>query len=333
MEHRQLGKSPVKASVITFGAWAIGGWMWGGADRRDAVAAIKAAYNEGITSIDTAPAYGQGLSEEIVAEAIQGIPRNKVQILTKFGLRWDVKQGEFYFSSQDNDGKDIDMYRLAKRESVIKECEDCLRRLKTDYIDLFQIHWPDSTTPVSETMEALELLQEQGKIRAGGVCNYSVALLEEAEKTFELASNQVPYSMVNRDIEKDVVGYCINHNLGIIAYSPLQRGLLTGKIKPGHVFNAGDTREKSRWYTPESIVRINSFLEKLTPLAEDKRATLAQLVLRWTIDQPGITIALAGARNAAQAVENAKAVQVKLSQEEMDYINGEIKRMELVSIA
>mgnify|MGYP003575943690 CR=1 FL=1 len=333
MEHRQLGKSSVKASVITFGAWAIGGWMWGGADRRDAVAAIKASYDAGVTSIDTAPAYGQGLSEEIVAEAIRDIPRSKIQLLTKFGLRWDVKQGEFYFSSKDNDGRDIDMYRNASRDSVIKECEDCLRRLNTDYIDLFQIHWPDSTTPVAETMEALERLQEQGKIKAGGVCNYSVPLMEEAEKVIALASNQVPYSMVNRDIEKEVVGYCINHNIGIIAYSPLQRGLLTGKIKPNHTFSAGDTREKSRWYTPENIIRVNNFLEKLAPLAEDKGVTLAQLVLRWTIDQPGITIALAGARNAAQAVENAGAAKVKITQEEMDYINGEIRRMDLVSIA
>src|SRR6266700_7887333 len=180
MEYRQLGESSIKASAITFGAWAIGGWMWGGADRRDAVEAIKASYNEGVTSIDTAPAYGQGLSEEIVGEAIRGIPRDKIQILTKFGLRWDTPQGEFYFNTKDNAGKDISMYKYASREGVIKECEDCLRRLGTDYIDLFQIHWPDSTTPVSETMEALVQLQKQGKIRAAGVCNYSVALLQEA---------------------------------------------------------------------------------------------------------------------------------------------------------
>lgn len=333
MEYRQLGKSPVKASVITFGAWAIGGWMWGGADRRDAVAAIKAAYDRGVTTIDTAPVYGQGVSEEIVAEAIQGIPRNKIQILTKFGMRWDVKQGEYFFSSKNNEGQDIDLYKLSSRESVMKECEDCLRRLKTDYIDLFQIHWPDSTTPVAETMEALIRLKEQGKILAAGVCNYSVPLVEEAEKVIELASNQVPYSMVNRDIEKDVVGYCINHNIGIIAYSPLQRGLLTGKIKPGYVFGEGDSREKSRFYFPENIIRINNFLDKLRPMAEDKKATLAQLVLRWTIEQPGITIALAGARNVAQAEENAGAVHVKLSQGEMDFMNEQIRYMELVSVA
>ncbi len=325
MEYRQLGESSVKASVITFGAWAIGGWMWGGADRNDAVNAIKAAFNEGVTSIDTAPVYGQGVSEEIVAEALNGIPRDKVQILTKFGLRWDVKQGEFYFKSKDNAGNEIDIYKLASKESVIKECEDCLHRLKTDYIDLFQIHWADSTTPISETMEALELLQQQGKIRAAGVCNYSLPQMMEAEKTIKLASNQVPYSMLLRDIEKDLVPYCIENKKAVIAYSPLQRGLLTGKIKPGHKFNEGDTREGSRFYTEENIKRTNLFLDKLRPLAESKGATLAQLVLRWTVSQPGITIALAGARNAEQAVQNAKAASIVFSADELAEITREVK--------
>ena len=229
MEYRKLGESEVKASVITFGAWAIGGWMWGGADRKDAIAAIKASYDHGVTSIDTAPAYGQGLSEEIVGEAIKGIPRDKIQMLTKFGLRWNVKKGEYYFSSNDNNGNDIDMYRFASRESVMKECEDSLKRLNTDHIDLYQIHWPDGTTPIAETMEALQRLIEQGKIRAAGVCNYSVAQMREAEKTITLASNQVPYSMLLRHIEKELVPYAIEHKKSIIAYSPLQRGLLTGK--------------------------------------------------------------------------------------------------------
>jgi aryl-alcohol dehydrogenase-like predicted oxidoreductase len=330
MQYRQLGSSPVKASVITFGAWAIGGWMWGGSDRREAVEAIKASYDAGVTSIDTAPAYGQGLSEEIVAEAIQGIPRDKVQLLTKFGLRWDVQQGEFFFKSKDNDGRDIDMYKYASKESVIKECEDCLRRLKTDYIDLFQIHWPDSTTPVAETMEALLKLQQQGKILAAGVCNYSTALMQEAERTISLASNQVPYSMVLRDIEKELVPYCMQNNKSIIAYSPLQRGLLTGKIKPGHTFGEGDTREGNRFYTTENITRINSMLDSLRALAAEKNATLAQLVLRWTVDQPGITIALAGARNAEQAVQNAKAADVKLTQKDIAFINDKLGKLELV---
>ncbi|HEX6429312.1 MAG TPA: aldo/keto reductase [Niastella sp.] len=330
MEYRQLGTSGVNASVITFGAWAIGGWMWGGADRKEAIAAIQAAYDNGVTSIDTAPAYGQGASEEIVAEAIKGIPRHRLQILTKFGLRWDVQQGEFFFKSKDNDGRDIDIYKLASRESVMKECDNCLRRLQTDYIDLFQIHWHDTTTPIAETMEALLRLQEQGKIRAAGVCNYSAAQMQEAEKVLPLASAQVPYSMVLRDIEKELVPYCLENKKAIIAYSPLQRGLLTGKIKPGHTFAAGDSRESNRFYTTENITRVNNLLDTLRPLAAEKNATLAQLVLRWTIDQPGITIALAGARNAEQAVQNAKAAEIQLTKEEIGLINQKLDKLELV---
>lgn len=331
MEYRQLGTSAVNASVITFGAWAIGGWMWGGADRKEAIAAIQAAYDNGVTSIDTAPAYGQGLSEEIVAEAIKDIPRDRLQLMTKFGLRWDVQQGEFFFKSKDNEGRDIDIYKLASKESVMKECENCLRRLHTDYIDLFQIHWHDTTTPISETMEALLRLQEQGKIRAAGVCNYSTALVKEAEKVISLASDQVPYSMILRDIEKELVPYCIENKKAIIAYSPLQRGLLTGKIKPGHTFAEGDSRESNRFYTTENRSRINNLLDTLRPLAAEKNATLAQLVLRWTIDQPGITIALAGARNAEQAVQNAKAADIRLTKEEIGFINQKLDKLELVT--
>ena len=330
MEYRQLGTSPVKASVITFGAWAIGGWMWGGANRKEAIDAIRASYDNGVTSIDTAPVYGQGLSEEIVAEAIQGIPRDKVQLLTKFGLRWDEPQGEFYFKSKDNHGREIDIYRLGSKENVIRECEECLRRLKTDYIDLFQQHWPDGSTPIDETMEALLRLQEQGKILAAGVCNYSTSQMKEAEKTISLAADQVSYSMVLRDIEKELAPYCIENKKAIIAYSPLQRGLLTGKIRSDHKFNEGDSRETSRFYKADNIERVNRFLDGLRPLAESKQATLAQLVLRWTIEQPGITIALAGARNAEQAVQNAKAVNVQLSKEEISFINKKLDELELV---
>ncbi|HEY8969031.1 MAG TPA: aldo/keto reductase, partial [Puia sp.] len=143
MEYRQLGESKLSASAITFGAWAIGGWMWGGAERKDAVEAIRASYDQGVTSIDTAPIYGQGLSEEIVGEALVGIPRDKVQIMTKYGMRWDVRIGEFAFKSQDNSGQPLEIYKYAGRDGIVKECEDSLRRLRTDYIDLYQIHWPD----------------------------------------------------------------------------------------------------------------------------------------------------------------------------------------------
>ena len=331
MEKRLLGKSAVEATVITFGAWAIGGWMWGGADRKEALEAIRASFDHGVTSIDTAPAYGQGLSEEIVGEAIQGLNRDKIQLFTKFGLRWDTSQGEFFFKSKDNAGKDLLMYKLASKESIIRECEASLKRLKTDYIDLYQIHWPDGTTPIAETMEAMQYLLEQGKIKAVGVCNYSSAQMEEAEKTIPLASNQVPYSMVFRDIEKDVIPYAIRHNNAVIAYSPLQRGLLTGKIKPDHHFNEGDTRKGNVFYTPENIARVNAFLDKLKPLAESKKATTGQLVIRWTIEQPGITIALVGARNSRQAVENAGAAGIHLSAEELSFISSELSSLQLIT--
>ncbi|HVG16555.1 MAG TPA: aldo/keto reductase [Chitinophagaceae bacterium] len=320
MEYRQLGASGVSVSAISFGAWAIGGWMWGGANRQEAIQAIRTSIDEGVTSIDTAPAYGQGLSEELVGEAIKDIPRDQVQVMTKFGLRWDTTEGEFFFSSADNEGKPIQMHKYAGKAGIIKECEDSLRRLRTDYIDLYQIHWHDSTTPISETMETLAQLQKEGKIRAAGVCNYTSEQMEEAGHTISLASNQVPYSMILRDIEKDLVPYCAANDKALIVYSPLQRGLLTGKIKKDHQFNEGDSRAALRFYTPESIEKVNSFLDLLRPLAREKGASLAQLVLRWTIDQPHITVALAGARNAQQAGENAKAGNIHLTTEELDFI-------------
>jgi aryl-alcohol dehydrogenase-like predicted oxidoreductase len=330
MEYRQIGESDIQASAITFGAWAIGGWMWGGADREQALEAILASYEHGVTAIDTAPVYGQGLSEEIVGDALKQLPRDKVQVFTKYGLRWDMTRGEFFFNSTDNDGNPLTVHKYAGKQSVIEECENCLRRLGTDYIDLFQIHWPDATTAIVETMDAILQLQQQGKIRAGGVCNYSVEQMKTAETVLPLASNQVPYSMVFRDIEKTVVPYCIEKKKAVIAYSPLQRGLLTGKIKPGHVFNAGDTREGNRFYTDENITRINKFLNKLKPLAEDRNASLAQLVIAWTLQQPGITIALVGARNAEQAIQNAKAGDLHLSDEEMAIINKQLNKLELI---
>lgn len=329
MEYRKIGKSDLELSTVTFGAWAAGGWMWGGTERSDAVKAIQAAYDLGVTSIDTAAIYGQGTSEEIVGEATKDIPRDKIQILTKFGMRWDIKKGDFAFNSKDNDGNDIDIYKYAGKESVIKECEDSLRRLGTDYIDLYQIHWPDSTTPIEETMEAVAKLIKDGKVRYAGVCNYDKAHLAEATKYVNIISDQVPYSMVKRDIEEELVPHVIANNQSILAYSPLERGILTGKMKPGHEFSEGDHRADLPYYKDENIKRTNAFLEKIRPLANEKNATLAQLVIRWTVEQPGITIALVGARNAEQAVQNAKAMDIQLNKEEIGFITEELDKLKL----
>lgn len=329
MQYRKLGTSDLELSVVTFGAWAAGGWMWGGNEHSDSIKAIHASLDLGVTSIDTAPAYGQGTSEQIVGEALKGIPRDKVQILTKYGLRWDNNQGQLFFKSFDNYGKPIDIYRYSGKESIIKECEDSLRLLQTDYIDLYQIHWADPTTPIQETMEAVDRLIQAGKVRYAGVCNYSVEQMQEAEKYIHVVSNQVPYSMVNRGIEKELVPYILETNKSILAYSPLERGLLTGKIKLGHQFAKGDHRAGLTSYTNSNIKSANAFLDKIRPLAEEKNATLGQLVIRWTVEQPAITIALVGARNAQQATENAKAMDIKLNTEELNLISYELEQLAL----
>lgn len=330
MQYRKLGTSDLELSVVTFGAWAAGGWMWGGTEHSASVNAIKGSYDLGVTSIDTAPAYGQGTSEQIVGEAIKGIPRDRVQILTKYGLRWDVKQGQYFFSSIDNNGKSLEIYRYSGKDSIVKECETSLRLLKTDYIDLYQIHWADPITPIQETMEAVDRLIQAGKVRYAGVCNYSVDQMKEAEKYIHLVSNQVPYSMVNRGIEKELVPYILETQKSILAYSPLERGLLTGKIKPGHLFAEGDHRSGLSTFSDANIVRTNAFLQKIKPLADEKKATLGQLIIRWTVEQPAISIALVGARNAQQAIENAKAMDIALSAEEIERITKELDQLELV---
>lgn len=325
MEYRKIGNSDLELSAITFGAWAAGGWMWGSTDRNDAIKAIQAGYDLGVTSIDTAPIYGQGDSEEIVGEAVKGIARDKIQLVTKFGMRWDLEKGKLAMQTKNNDGKDIDVYKYAGKESVIFECEQSLKRLGTDYIDLYQIHWPDVTTPISETFEAVSRLIEQGKVRYAGVCNYDVAQLKEADQTLEIISNQIPFSMVNRAVEEEIIPFCLEHKKSVLAYSPMERGLLTGKMTADYKFEEGDHRQGNKFFTPESIQKTNAFLAKLEPLAEEKNATLSQLVLRWTIERPGITIALVGARNEKQAIQNAEAINVKLNADEIQFINTELK--------
>ncbi len=242
-----------------------------------------------------------------------------------------MEKGEFYFKTTNNDGKNINIYKYASKESIIEECEKSLRRLNTDYIDLYQIHWPDPTTSVQETMEAVSQLIKDGKVRYAGVCNYDASLMKEAEKYICLMSDQVPYSMLRRGIEKKLIPYAIENKKSILAYSPLQLGILTGKMKPGQKFNEGDLRNDSFYFKDENIKRINAFLDKIKPLANEKNATLAQIVIRWTLEQPGITITLVGARNSKQAKENAKAADINLSSEEIDRITKELNKVELIS--
>ncbi|WP_312553029.1 aldo/keto reductase [Empedobacter brevis] len=321
MEYRRLGQTDLALSAITYGAFAIGGNMWGGNEQKDSIASVQASIANGVTSLDTAPFYGFGLSEKMIGEAIKGYDRSKLQLLTKFGLVWDgsnAGKGEYFFEADEN-GKKIPVYKYASKSNIIKEVEESLTRLQTDYIDLLQIHWPDQTTAISETMEALETLIQQGKIRAAGVSNYSLGQIEEARKTLNIASNQVGYSMLNRGIEGDLVPYAQENDLGIIVYSPMERGLLTGKY-----FEEGKLKEndhRNGYFQQFDLNNVKTFLDVITPIAYEKNVSLSQLVLRWTSLQPSISVVLAGARNAEQAVLNAQAMDVNITAEEMNFIN------------
>ncbi|MDN5396506.1 MAG: aldo/keto reductase, partial [Chryseobacterium sp.] len=294
---------------------------------QDSINSIHASLDHGVTSIDTAPFYGFGLSEEMIGEAIKGKDRSKIQLLTKFGLVWDGSnngKGEFFFDAED-EGKTFPVYKYASKANIIKEVEESLKRLGTDYIDLLQLHWPDSTTPISETMEAMELLIQQGKVLAAGVSNYTVPQMQEGNRTMHLASNQVSYSMLNRSIENDLVPYSLENNSGIIVYSPMERGLLTGKYFKEDQLKENDHR--NGYFSQFDLNKVKNFLEKIEPVAQEKGASLSQLVLRWTTLQPAITVVLAGARNAQQAIENAKAMDIDLSKDELNFITAELSQV------
>ncbi|WP_426484495.1 aldo/keto reductase [Flavobacterium sp. 2] len=327
MEYRKLGNSELQLSTITYGAFAIGGNMWGGNKKADSIASVHASIDHGVTTIDTAPFYGFGLSEEMIGEAIKGQDRSKIQLLTKFGLVWDGSnngKGDFFFDADDN-GKKLPIYKYSSKANVIKEIEESLKRLQTDYIDLLQIHWPDSTTPISETMEAVETLIQQGKIRAFGVSNYSIPQIQEAQKTVQISSNQVAYSMLNRKIETDLIPFTVAENIGIIAYSPMERGLLTGKYFTDSKLKENDHR--NGYFGQFDLQKVKTLIEELSSLANAKHISISQLVLRWTTLQKGISIVLAGARNAEQAISNAKTMDFDLSTSELEFINQAISKL------
>jgi len=307
LQARQLGNSDVKVTPIIFGAWAIGGWMWGGTDDQDALDALHVSIDHGVTTIDTAAVYGFGHSEELVGQAIKG-QRDKVVIATKCGNRWDGPPGK--------DTKDVQIHRNSKPEGIIWECEQSLKRLGVDVIDIFQIHRQDVETPVEDSMRAMEKLRQQGKIKAIGVSNFSLDWIQRAQAAAPLACNQPPYSAVQRGIEKEVLPYCRQRNIATIGYSPLERGLLTGSVGPDRKFPESDHRSKHRFFTQESRQRIADALAVVKPIADAHEASLAQMMIQWTINQPGITAALVGARNAQQAEHNAKALEFSFSAEE-----------------
>jgi len=317
---------------VIFGAWAVGGWMWGGNDEADSIAAIQASIDHGVTTIDTAAVYGQGYGEEVVGKAIRG-RRDQVQIATKCGMTWDLEGGSDPWATQDRLGHDILIRRNSSPRTIPIECERSLQRLGTDVIDLYQVHWPDTTTPVEDTMAALVRLKDQGKIRTIGVSNYDATWVRRAAAAGPLASLQPPYSLIQRKIESEILPTCRELGVGVIVYSPMERGLLTGSVSADRVFPAGDHRSGHKFFRPENRKRTLDSLEKIRPIAETHGVSLAQLVINWTIQVPGITAAIVGARNAEQAVHNAKALSFQLSAEECAEIRAAFDETSAVLMA
>jgi len=324
MQYRALGASGIQASVVALGTWAIGGWMWGGTDEADAVACIRRSLDEGMTFIDTAPMYGFGLSEEIVGKAIRG-RRDSVVLATKCGLVWDRKGGDFFFHSDSKapspKATGCDVYRYLGPASVRTEVEASLKRLGTDVIDLYQTHWQESQTPIAETMAELLRLKAEGKIRAIGVSNATVAQMEEYRQAGQLDTGQEKYSMLDRALEKESLPYCLKNNIAMLAYSPLALGALSGKIGPDRKFSGDDQRISDPRFSVENRKKIVALLDEFKPIAAKYGLTLAQLVIAWTLAQPGLTHALVGARNPQQAIENAKTGEVTLAPEDIQAIN------------
>jgi len=312
MKKRALGRSGLEVTPIGLGCWVMGGWMWGGADDDRSVAAIHKAIDLGVNVIDTAPVYGEGHSEEVVGRALEGI-RDRVVLATKCGLVWPPRTGRVHFT--DPEGRTF--FHNLEPDSVIAECEASLTRLRTDVIDLYQCHWPDPGSSLDDTMPALLKLQEQGKVRAVGVSNFSTEQMQACLTHGRIESDQPQYNMLDRSIEAEMLPFCREHGIGIIAYSPLARGILTGKVTMDRTFPDSDHRGRLAWYRPENRRRVLDFLEAVRPIADGHGATLAQLAANWVISQDGVTTALCGARTPEQVTENVRAGEFELTESEL----------------
>jgi aryl-alcohol dehydrogenase-like predicted oxidoreductase len=285
MERIKIGNSGIETSRIGLGTWAIGGWMWGGTDDAQSIATIRSAVERGITLIDTAPVYGFGRSEEIVGTALaESRLRSKVQIATKLGLSW--KEGK--------------LFRDSRPARIRQEIDASLRRLRTDVIDLYQVHWPDLETPIAETARTLEELRREGKIRAIGVSNYSTAQMDAFRQAAKLDAVQPPYNLFEREIEVDVLPYAMANGLTVLSYGSLCRGLLTGKITAATIFKGDDLRKTDPKFQGARFHQYLAAVKELEDFARKRfdKPVLA-LAVRWVLDQ-GPTIALWGARRPDQ---------------------------------
>jgi aryl-alcohol dehydrogenase-like predicted oxidoreductase len=291
MEYIKIKNIDIDVSRIALGTWAIGGWLWGGTDKNDSENTILTALDKGINMIDTAAVYGFGLSEEIIGKTIkQYYEREKIVIATKCGLSW---QGD-------------KIYRDSSRKKIFKEIDDSLKRLQTDYIDIYQVHWPDKNTPFVETAEALYSLMEKGKIKAIGISNFSVEQMENFRKETPIHINQPPYNLFEREIEDDILPYCKENGISTLAYGSICRGLLSGKMSEDTRFEGDDNRLSDPKFLNEEFKHNLKIVDKLNAFAKDNYGKkVIDLALRWILDK-GVEVAIFGARRPEQldAIDN-----------------------------
>lgn len=325
MERRPLGNSGIAVGGVGLGTWAIGGgpW-WGETDDAQSIRAIHAALDAGVNLVDTAPAYGFGRSEEVVGRAIRD-RRDAVVLATKCGLWWDDDTGAVFFQQS---GKTV--RRSLDPRTIRAEVDASLCRLGTDRIDLMQTHWqatPEAPTPIADTMACLMDLRTQGKIRTIGVSNATPSQMDEYLAAGAIVSCQPRYSMLDRKIEADVLPYCRDRGIAILAYSPLEQGLLTGKIGMERQFSAAAARNMIPWFRPENRRRVLDMLARWEGLCEGHACSMAQLVIAWTVAQPGITCALCGARKPEDAEENAGGGSVRLDASDIAQMRRDVEAL------
>ncbi|MFY9805301.1 MAG: aldo/keto reductase [Candidatus Acidiferrales bacterium] len=307
MEYQLISGTNMNVSRIAQGTWAIGGWMWGGTDEKESIRTIHAALDKGINLIDTAPVYGFGVSEEIVGKAIaQRGQREKVFIATKVGLEW-------------HDGS---VTRNSSPARIRQEIHDSLQRLGTDYIDIYQVHWPDQAVPIEETARTMHALLQEGLIRAIGVSNFSAQQMSQFMSACELHTVQPPYNLFEREVEKDVLPFVRERNLSAFAYGPLCRGLLTGTMHPNAKFTGDDLRQSDPKFQPPRFAQYLQAVQQLDELAQKRYGKrVMDLAVRWVLDQPGIITALWGARHPEELEAVPGTLDWKLDADALAEIN------------
>lgn len=317
MQKRQLGRTELSLTTVGLGTWAIGGpwdWGWGPQDDQDSIRTIQEALDLGINWLDTAPCYGLGHSERVVGKAIKG-RRDQVTVATKCGLVWD-------------DPSSGSVYCRLNAQSVTQEAEDSLRRLDVDVIDLYQIHWPNPEHDIREAFEAMARLVEAGKVRFIGVSNFTAKQLESIRDIHPIASLQPPYSMLEREFERDAAEYCRANAIGVVAYSPMQAGLLTGAFSRERLaaLPRDDWRLKNRHFQEPLLNRNLETVELLRPVAGSLGCSLAQLAVAWTLREKTVTSAIVGARRPAQIRETVAASDITLDAETTEVVREILER-------